>query len=257
MLKVINFLPGDYLERLKRRRANFACLIIGWASVLLMGSVIGVIFVSMIGLSAMRTQVDQQYQQASQQISQLEQLEERKTGLLHKVELSADLLERVPRSHLLARVANYLPEKTTLMGLVMRLEDVEVPIGSAAASADAADKKAAGGASSGQPAPADKRSGKRGKADTVKVKQWVFRVDGMAPTDVAVAEFIGRIGSDPLFCDVDLQFSEEFPYKESLPMRKFQVCFRLSPDAEKVIGTGSAPAATVASPAPAATKGDS
>ena len=255
MLNVINFLPEDYHERRGRRRANIVCLIMAGASVVVLGLVVGLLFLSAIGMSAMRTLVDQQYRQASLQIEQLKQLEARKADLIRKVELSTDLLERVPRSQLLARLTNCLPAKAGLMGVVMKAEDVEVPVGSAAAvkavaqATDAQDASKAG-AKRGS-------SGKKGKADTVKVKQWVFHVDGVAPTDMEVAEYIARLGADPLFRDVDLRFSEEFPYKEGVQMRKFQLSFRLSPEAEKILGaSASAATAAAASPAPAA-KGDS
>jgi len=254
MLNVINFLPEDYQERRGRRRANIVCLIMAGVSVVVLGLVVGLLFLSAIGMSAMRALVDQQYRQASLQIEQFKQLEERKADLIRKVELSTDLLERVPRSQLLARLTNCLPPKAGLMGLVMKVEYVEVPVGSAAAAAAGA--KAAGDAQDASKAGA-KRSGKKGKADTVKVKQWVFHVDGVAPTDMEVAEYIARLGADPLFRDVDLQFSEEFPYKEGVQMRKFQLSFRLSPEAEKILGASvSAATAATASPAPAA-KGDS
>ncbi|MCX5674447.1 MAG: hypothetical protein NTX87_05520 [Planctomycetota bacterium] len=254
MLNVINFLPEDYQERRGRRRANIVCLIMAGVSVVVLGLVVGLLFLSAIGMSAMRALVDQQYRQASLQIEQFKQLEERKADLIRKVELSTDLLERVPRSQLLARLTNCLPPKAGLMGLVMKVEYVEVPVGSAAAAAAGA--KAAGDAQDASKAGA-KRSGKKGKADTVKVKQWVFHVDGVAPTDMEVAEYIARLGADPLFRDVDLQFSEEFPYKEGVQMRKFQLSFRLSPEAEKILGASvSAATAAAASPAPAA-KGDS
>jgi Tfp pilus assembly protein PilN len=255
MLNVINFLPEDYQERRSRRRANIVCLIMAGASVLVLGLVVGLLFLSAIGMSAMRALVDQQYRQASLQIEQLKQLEARKADLIRKVELSTDLLERVPRSQLLARLTNCLPAKAGLMGVVMKAEDVEVPVGSAAAvkavaqATDAQDASKAG-AKRGS-------SGKKGKADTVKVKQWVFHVDGVAPTDMEVAEYIARLGADPLFRDVDLQFSEEFPYKEGVQVRKFQLSFRLNPEAEKILGaSASAATAAAASPAPAA-KGDS
>ncbi|MBE3100386.1 MAG: hypothetical protein IMZ44_24970 [Planctomycetes bacterium] len=254
MLNVINFLPEDYQERRGRRRANIVCLIMAGASVVVLGLVVGLLFLSAIGMSAMRALVDQQYRQASLQIEQFKQLEERKADLIRKVELSTDLLERVPRSQLLARLTNCLPPKAGLMGLVMKVEYVEVPVGSAAAAAAGA--KAAGDAQDASKAGA-KRSGKKGKAETVKVRQWVFHVDGVAPTDMEVAEYIARLGADPLFRDVDLQFSEEFPYKEGVQMRKFQLSFRLSPEAEKILGASvSAATAAAASPAPAA-KGDS
>jgi Tfp pilus assembly protein PilN len=256
MLNVINFLPEDYQERRGRRRANIVCLIMAGVSVVVLGLVVGLLFLSAIGMSAMRALVDQQYRQASLQIEQFKQLEERKADLIRKVELSTDLLERVPRSQLLARLTNCLPPKAGLMGLVMKVEYVEVPVGSAAAVAAGAKAPAAGDAQDASKAGA-KRSGKKGKADTVKVKQWVFHVDGVAPTDMEVAEYIARLGADPLFRDVDLQFSEEFPYKEGVQMRKFQLSFRLSPEAEKILGASvSAATAATASPAPAA-KGDS
>lgn len=257
MLNVINFLPEDYQERRSRRRANIVCLIMAGASVVVLGLVVGLLFLSAIGMSAMRALVDQQYRQASLQIEQLKQLEARKADLIRKVELSTDLLERVPRSQLLARLTNCLPAKAGLMGVVMKAEDVEVPVGSAAAAA--AGVKAVAQATDAQDASkaGAKRGGKKGKAETVKVKQWVFHVDGMAPTDMEVAEYIARLGADPLFRDVDLQFSEEFPYKEGVQMRKFQLSFRLSPEAEKILGaSASAATAAAASPAPAA-KGDS
>ena len=259
MLNVINFLPEDYQECRSRRRANIVCLIMAGASVVVLGLVVGLLFLSAIGMSAMRALVDQQYRQASLQIEQLKQLEARKADLIRKVELSTDLLERVPRSQLLARLTNCLPAKAGLMGVVMKAEDVQVPVGSAAAAA--AGVKAVAQATDAQDASkaGAKRgsSGKKGKAETVKVKQWVFHVDGVAPTDMEVAEYIARLGADPLFRDVDLQFSEEFPYKEGVQMRKFQLSFRLSPEAEKILGaSASAATAAAASPAPAA-KGDS
>jgi Tfp pilus assembly protein PilN len=228
MINVINFLPNDYMERRGQRRANIVCLLIGGAAALGLGLASALALVSMFSSAAMRNVVEQQYREASQQIRQLKDLEERRAGLVHKVDLSTDLLERVPRSHLLARVTNYLPQKASLTGVVLRLEEVEVPAPPSAP---------------GEPAKGDK------KAPTTKVKKWTFRIDGLAPTDVEVAEYISRLSADPLFRDVDLQFSEEFPYREGTTMRKFQMSFRLSPDAEKMLGPTMAPAATATAPA--------
>jgi Tfp pilus assembly protein PilN len=247
MLNVINFLPNDYTERRGRRRANIVCLLIGGVAALGLGLVVALALVSMFSSAAMRAVVEQQYVDASQQIKQLKDLEERRTGLVHKVELSSDLLERVPRSRLLARLTNCLPPKASLTGLVLKLEEVHVPAPAAAG---------ASGAAANEPDKAAAKGGKNAKATTVKVKAWTFRVDGLAPTDVEVAEYMSRLSADPLFREVDLQFSEQFPYREGVTMRKFQMSFRLSPDAEKTLGPTVAPAATATAPAPAA-QGDS
>jgi Tfp pilus assembly protein PilN len=244
MINVINLLPNDYMDRRVRRRANIICLIIGGAAVLGL-SLAGVMaMVTMFSSAGMRAVVERQYGEASQQIRQLKDLEERKAGLVHKVELSTDLLERVPRSHLLARLTNYLPQMASLTALVLKLEDVEVATPQ--------------GAGDGGQDKASAKTDKNGKAksDKIKVKMWTFRVDGLAPTDVEVAEYMSRLSADPIFRDVDLKYSEEFPYREGTTMRKFQMCFRLSPDAEKTLGPTVAPVATATAPA-LATKGKS
>ena len=245
MINVINFLPSDYMERRGRRRANIICLILAGVAVVGLGLGSGLTLVSALSSAAMRAVVERQYQEASIQIKQLKDLEERKAGLVHKVELSSDLLERVPRSHLLARLTNYLPQKASLTGVMLKFEDVEVPAPQSQAGSPPgarADAKDAGAPNGGKN-PKD-------KPDRVKVKMWTFRVDGLAPTDVEVAEYISRLSSDPLFREVDLQYSEQFPYRESATMRKFQLFFKLSPDAEKMLGPTVAPA-MAAAPDPA------
>ncbi|MCX5682491.1 MAG: hypothetical protein NT049_02250 [Planctomycetota bacterium] len=246
MVNVINFLPNDYMERRGRRRANILCLIIGGAAVLGLGLASALALVSMVSSAGMRAVVEQQYVEAGQQIKQLKDLEERRAGLVHKVELSSDLLERVPRSHLLARLTNYLPQKASLTAVVLRLEDFEM----------AAPASAAGSSPGMEAGGQDKAPAKSGAAGKIKVKMWTFHVDGLAPTDMEVAEYISRLSSDPLFREVDLQFSETFPYREDTMMRKFQMSFRLSPGAEKTLGPAVAPAVTVTAPAPV-TKGES
>ena len=172
--------------------------------------------------------VERRYTEASRQIDELKRLEEHKADLLRKVDLSAALLERVPRSLLLARLTNHLPDKTSLMVLTMKLEEVEIKTPSK--TGKAADDE---GKPRAMP-PSPKSGAKKDMDNAIKVKQYVFRLNGLAPTDVEVAEFLSRLTTDPFFQDVNLQFSEEFPYQEGVRLRRFQLSFRLNPDADKV-----------------------
>lgn len=240
-MRVINFLPGDYLVRQGAKRATLVCVAIAGGALLLLGVVTGFVFVRAVGVAAMRAAVEMQYAEASKQIDDLKQLEERKQGLLHKVELSTALLERVPRSHILARLTNFLPPDTSLTSLMMKVEEKLVEVTPSPAS--------------GTPAAAGGRPGGAAKAkpQKVRVKRVRFRLDGLAQTDVQVAEYLSRLGTDPLFDQVDLQFSEEFPFEEGVTMRRFQLSFLLSEEAEKALETYTAPEAEVsaaASPAP-------
>lgn len=258
MINVINFLPNDYLARRTRRRANLTCVVLAGSSLLTLAVVVGFMAVQAVGAARMRELVDRQYEDASKQLEQLRQLEDRKGGLMHKMELSTDLLERVPRSLLLARLTNYLPKGTSLMVLTMKTEEVEVKEAPAAKGGKTpadADKKTAG---TDKPKAAAKAApAGRKKPEVVKTRRFVFRLDGLAPTDVEVAAFLSHLSADPIFQDVDLQFSEDFPYKENVRMRRFQVNFRLRQEAAKIIESGMATGVVSTPPAPDSPRGDS
>jgi len=229
-MRVINFLPDDYLQQCTLHRANLACLVVAGGALLALGGLFAYTSYQAMYAGVERAAVEAQYAEASRQIAQLKQLEDRKTGLLHKVELSTALLERVPRSHLLAKLTNYLPAHTSLTAITMRIEDVSVR-----------PPEGAGGGGKADAAAPKKSPG--GRDEMVKVKRVRFRLDGLATTDIEVAELLTRLNADPLFDEVDLQFSEEFAYGDGPPMRRFQLSFRLSAAAEKILETAAAPTA--------------
>jgi len=242
-MRVTNFLPDDYLQRRGLRRANWMCVGIAAGALVLLGAVVAFVQVRSWTMAGMRLLTDAQYGQASRQIEDLNQLEGRKLDLLHKVELSTALLERVPRSHVLARLANHLPEHTSLTSMTMQLEEIKVKVDEPADGA-AGGKKPRGAAGKNQPR-------------VVRITRLRFRLDGLAETDVQVAKYMSRLQTDPLFDAVDLQFSEEFPYQEGVTMRRFQMSLLLSEDAEKVLESIDEEPAGVVDSSPIDTKGNS
>jgi Tfp pilus assembly protein PilN len=192
-----------------------------------------------VGVSSLRAVVEQQYREAGQQIERLKDLEARKAGLVRKVELSADLLERVPRSHILARLTKALPSDTSLQVLVLSTVDVEVPVTKPPATNGKEEK-----------APIAKSS-KSKRVEKIRRQEIQFRVDGLAATDVQVAEYIARLSADPLFEEVNLKFSEEFPYAPGVTMRRFELTFRLSLEAKKLLASGGEAGLALPTAAPA------
>ncbi|MFO8014913.1 MAG: PilN domain-containing protein [Phycisphaerae bacterium] len=220
MLRVLNFLPDDYVKRRRARRANLICALIGAGGLLFIGAAVGLTAIRAVGVAAARTAVDRQYEQARLKIKDLKELEERKKGLLHKAELSATLLERVPRSHILGRLTNLLPPDTSLTSLSMEPHEMRI---------ETPQPKA-------EEAKAKKGKGKKKAAPPAQTEtRFRFRLDGLAQTDVQVAEYISRLANDALFDSVDLQFSEAFPYEEGITMRRFQLVFLLDRKAATVL----------------------
>jgi Tfp pilus assembly protein PilN len=224
----MNFLPRDFMERRGRRRATLLCLGLAGVAVLALGGMCALYVMRAFSVSSLRAVVEQQYREAGRQIEQLKLLEDRKADLVRKVELSADLLERVPRSHILARLTNALPSDTSLQVLVMSSVEVEVPAPKPTTTKE--DKASA----------APSKGGKSKRPEKIRRREIQFRVDGLAVTDVQVAEYIARLTADPLFEEVNLKFSEEFPYEPGVTMRRFELTFRLSLEAQKLLASGDA-----------------
>jgi len=225
-MQVMDFLPRDFTERRGRRQANLLCLGLTGVALLALAGVCALHVMRVFGASRLRAVVEQQYREAGRQIEQLKELEDRKAGLVRKVELSADLLERVPRSHILARLTNALPSDTSLQVLVMSTVEVEVPVPKPTTTKE-------------NDAPASKGS-KSKRPEKIRRREIQFRLDGLAVTDVQVAEYIARLTADPLFEEVNLKFSEEFPYEPGVTMRRFELTFRLSLEAQKLLASGDA-----------------
>ena len=202
----LSFLPEDYLERKARRRANFLC---GALSVIVMGTVGSAFAVnerSMRSLDAMAADVDRQYADAAVRIAQVEKLHTAQKQLVTHAELAATLVEKVPRTNLLAELTNALPTGASLIDLGLETAPHQAPptpVGAAPSKAPT------------ETPPPD-----------VKI-----RLTGMADDDVQVAQFIGKLNQSKLFRDVNPLITDTF-VQDKTTLRRFQIEMYLNPAAE-------------------------
>ena len=206
-MSTINLLPENYLQRRYQHRANVICLV-------LFAVVIGGIFfaaaVSKRNLGrtlAVRDRVNTSYTEAAKLISQMYELEAKKAKMLHKAELTASLVERVPRSTLLAVVTKALPDGTSLESLDLQTQRII--------------KRA-------EPTDGDQQAGSklttepRRAPPTAAETTVCVEITGLAATDVQVARFIANLARNPLMASVDLVYSEEKKVKD-VTAREFQI----------------------------------
>ena len=71
--------------------------------------------------------INARYTQAAKDIEQLKQLEDQKQQMLGKAELTTSLIEKAPRSLLMAELVNRMPENLTLLELELASKKVEAP----------------------------------------------------------------------------------------------------------------------------------
>jgi len=200
----LSFLPEDYLERKARRRANFLC---GALSVIVMGTIGSAFAVcerSMRGLDAAAVAVNRQSDDAAVRIAEMDKLHAAQKQLVQHAELAATLVERVPRTNLLAELTNCLPNGTSLLEFSME--------------------------SSARPAAAA-ANGEAKKGDDRPVFDVKMRLSGIADNDVEVAQFLNRLNHTKLFKDVNLVITDSF-VQDKVTLRRFQIDMMLNPDAE-------------------------
>jgi len=216
---IIHFLPEGFQQKRQKRRATVICGIVAVVALMGMGYAVLVQHLELQQVRAARAQVDAEYAEAAKQIDQLKQLKAQKQDLLHKADLTASLLERVPRSRILAELTNALPKCTNLIPLEMKTRVKKQE----AAKSKKGPARAGAGAGAKPPQQSDQHH--------QEIREVSFTVVGMAPTDVEVAGYISRLTGCELFKNVDLVLSEKLEYDKNLFLRRFIIKLELSPTA--------------------------
>ncbi|NQU75891.1 MAG: PilN domain-containing protein [Planctomycetes bacterium] len=220
-MSMINLLPEDYLQRCAQQRANVLCLAL-FAVV-----IAGVVAAAAVSerqarrVNQAREQINQEYRQAGELIEQMQRLEAKKQQVIAKAQMAAELLERVPRSYLLASLTNALPKGASLSHVKLTTQQERIKLQSTS------------------PAKFRTRATRRGvqtskKAEPEPTKHALnvgLEVTGLAETDVQVAQFIAAMQANPLIESVELVFSEEGRVNDVV-VRKFQVTMQLKNGAE-------------------------
>lgn len=219
-----SFLPEDYIDERAERRTNLISLI-------LFGVVMIAVFAAFLVTNREWTQVrasqeaiNSQYLLAARQIDELTVLEQQKELMLTKAELAAALVERVPRSILLAELINRMPPRLSLLEFELKSEKVRVP--------RALPNNRRRGRSSG-PKRAPTRAQAAEQPETIKIPRRVVTISmvGVAPTDLEVSRFMAALTSYSLLKDVRLDYSKEFNVDDRI-MRQFGIKMTLDGNAD-------------------------
>ena len=208
-----SFLPEDYLEKRLQRRTNVISLTL---FVVVMGFVTGAFFVTNRQRSevlALQEQVDSQYVDAARRLEQLDELQRRKQEMIRKAKTTSTLLERVPRTIVLAELINNMPPTLSLLELDLESKTIQTRRPQLRTAMDKAKARAS--------------KQEDAEAPPQRITEVSLKVVGVAPTDVQVAQFMASLGRARLFEQVNLAFSEEIKIGKNL-MRKFSIDMQLN-----------------------------
>ena len=219
-----DFLPEGYLEKRRRRRTNAIMLLLFVIVVAVFGATFSIAEKSLASAEREYAKVEKQFLAEARRIEQVKQMRTKQKQVADQAELTASLLEKLPRSNLLAELTNGLPEGVSLTTLDLKSRLRQAPAPKTKMQAALAQK-----ANPQQP----------------QVIEYDIELDlkGIAYTDVQVAQYISALNRSDFFSSVDLQWIEQRERDETV-LREFAIVARVDPKAEA--GAGDAAEATVA-----------
>lgn len=260
-----SFLPEDYITRKAELRASFMTLAL---FAVVMFCVVAAFFVTNRQWLTVRSEqeaINVLYTQEAQKIEQLKLLESQKGQMLEKAEVTTALLEKVPRSVLLAELVTRMPENVVILEMDLTSKRIEDKPESAK------DKK--GGPtkvkslSKGSTSKGAKKPTKKGAApppvheepEIVKARpprlEYTLSMVGVAKVNNDIADYLAALKACPLLENVDLQYIQETTIGDA-ELRKFRIDagIRKDADARSIVQPETAP---YDEPTPTATPGQS
>jgi Tfp pilus assembly protein PilN len=214
----LSFLPDDYLKRKAQRRANAICAILFLVIMTAIGSAFTVSERSLKNVEKMHASVEQDYAVAAKKLEQVQEMQNKQHMMAQQAELAATLLEKVPRSFVLAELTNNLPAGLSLLDFTMESKKKTAPRVPPPTKISVIERKsAAKPAAEAQP--------------EAKVYDVFMKVTGIAENDVQVAQYIARLNRSKLLKDVNLVISDQFE-QDKVQLRKVSIEMMLDPNAE-------------------------
>lgn len=222
-----SFLPEDYVQRRTELRANLLSLSL--FAVVLLG-VVGAFFVTNRSWSSIRAEqeaINVEYTQEAAKIDQLKELERQREQMMEKAEITAALIERVPRSLLLAEIITRMPESVTLLELELKSKRVDPtpPAPPAGAGTNKAQAKVRSLTETAAPAAAAAPKVRAPRFDSE------LKIVGVAKDNERIADYLAQLRQSPLLDRVELAFITETTIDKS-EFRKFEVTASIRPDAD-------------------------
>jgi Tfp pilus assembly protein PilN len=214
----INFVPDDYVQSNESRRANLMCLVLFSVVMAALGGSFVTIKIRQRACSAEESLVTAKMTRMQESIKKFEELQTKRKEMMRTALTTAELLEPVPRSVVLASLTNNLPAGVSLLKVNLLQKEM-----SRAAQAVAAKTK--------YQAAQEQQSGSEmeSKISTEKLIETHLEIEGMSPSDLQVAAYIERLSNSILLTSVALVESTEKKVDDTA-FRQFKLTATLRPE---------------------------
>ena len=207
-LKQDSFLPEDYVKSKGERRANMLSLTLFGVMML---AVVGAFFATNRKWMSVRDEqrsVNALYVREAEKIEGLKELEKQRSEMITKAEVTAALVERVPRSVLFAELVRRMPQNLTLTEFELTSEEVKVARGSSRSSGV---RTLSGSSDSKSKSKKSKSKEKEEAESTVYIPQYTqkLKIVGVGLENDDIADYIENLRACELLDGVELKFIKE------------------------------------------------
>lgn len=218
-----SFLPEDYLDRKIARRTNLICVGLFMVMIAAIGAAFFVQNRQDQGTRAELVKVNDSFTKRAEQLRQIKELQDRQQQMIEKAKVVRQLVERIPRSIIVAEMVNNMPPALSLLEF-----DLETKAQPAPRNLTAIDR-----ARAKQQKDKDKQDGKV----EIVPRQVFVNIEGIAQLERQITEFMGNLTHHRLFDNVGLEFIEQDTI-EKTDLFRFRITMELN---QSVLFERSAP----------------
>jgi len=211
----INFVPDDYAQSNESRRTNLIYLVLFAVVMTALGGSFVSIKIRQRACLTSEELINARMTEIKEAIKQFEELQTKKREMMKTALTTAELLEPVPRSILLASLTNNLPNGVSLLEVnLIQKQSKQNSTAPRTSKYQAAQAKASQANGSQQ----------QNSASENPEKLLVTHIDigGMAPSDLEVASYIEQLSNSSLLDNVALVESKEYKMEDTT-LRKFKL----------------------------------
>ncbi len=222
----INFVPDDYAQGNESRRTNLVYLVLLAVVMTALGGSFVAIKIRQRACGANEELVNTRMAEVQEVIKQFEQLQAKRREMMKTALTTAELLEPVPRSVLLASLTNNLPSGVSLL----KLDLVQKQSKQVRKTGTASKYQAVKAQKSASKAQASAQGGGAQQSENPeKLLETHISIGGTAPSDLQVAAYIERLSNSTLLDNVALVESMECKVDDNT-FRQFKLTAMLRKD---------------------------
>jgi hypothetical protein len=212
----VNFVPDDYAQGNECRRTNFIYIVLFAVMMMALGGSYMAIMIRQRACIASEQVVNERLDKMQEAIKQFEELQSKRREMMKTALTTAELIEPVPRSIVLASLTNNLPQGVSLSEVKL-IQKTPGPGSQPVRTSKYESAQHDSGSADDEP------------MNPEKLLETHIQIGGIAPSDLQVAAYIESLGRSTVVDNVALVESKECKVDDSA-FRQFKLTAMLRKD---------------------------